>query len=124
MSNEGRIKVSFWWCVLASWIVLPLTLNYGEDNIWYASLVPSSLVGYKCEWRREPRESGLCKRMAMLKLMGLIYLGTLWSCQCITSLVKSVINTARISMRLLYYCFELKLGDPAQYVYVLMGFVE
>ncbi|XP_067931671.1 dnaJ homolog subfamily C member 22-like [Watersipora subatra] len=79
VSNEGHLEVSLVWCLLSSAIVLPLTLLYGHEHIFYASLASSSCANYTVKWRMRRRRSGLCKRLFCLSLIGAIYLGAVSS---------------------------------------------
>ena len=67
--------MSFMWCFIGAYITLPLTVMYGFDSLWYGPLVSSGVAGYMVEWRRQPNTERLCKRISVLTLLGVIYLG-------------------------------------------------
>lgn len=73
--NEGRLKLDFKWCLLASLAALPFSLKYGSEYYYYGSLAATILAGWKIDWRRQPREAGFWKRFFALSLIATIYLG-------------------------------------------------
>ena len=74
-SNEGRLKVSFSYCMLGSMVCLPLTLLYGPDTLYNTALAASFTAGWNTEWKRQPDTGGLCGRLFWLSVIGCLYMG-------------------------------------------------
>lgn len=73
-------KVSFQWALLGAYISLPMLSLDSGNNLVYSSLLSAIFVNWKGkEWNRDyTKRRGVCKRICILTLCGLVYL-TLWS---------------------------------------------
>ncbi|XP_076089334.1 dnaJ homolog subfamily C member 22-like [Mytilus galloprovincialis] len=80
VGNVNPEKVSFQWALLGAYISFPMLTIDSGNNLVYSSILSAIAVNWKGKnWNRDYIEKrGLCKRVFVLTVCGLLYL-SLWS---------------------------------------------
>lgn len=81
MGNLGTQEGSFWPALIAAYAAYPLCLYLEDETTWFSLMVVGSAMAFdnmSKRWRRQPRKKrGLPRRIAVLSVCALLYIGNL-----------------------------------------------